>query len=44
MDEVIKMAKENDLDQIIGPIGFCDLDKQGMLVEEFGKESLYYHL
>lgn len=41
MDEVIKMAKENDLDQIIGPIGFCDLDKQGMLVEGFEEKNLF---
>lgn len=41
MNEVIKMAKENGLNQIIGPIGFCDLDKQGMLVEGFEEMNLF---
>lgn len=41
MDEVIKMAKEYGLNQIIGPIGFCDLDKQGMLVEGFEEKNLF---
>ncbi|HHX80365.1 MAG TPA: hypothetical protein GX692_04815 [Acholeplasmataceae bacterium] len=33
--KVIAWAKERGLSQIIGPIGFNDLDKQGMLVEGF---------
>lgn len=46
-DEVKKWAKERGLTQIIGPIGFSDLDKQGLLIEGFNEYSntitLYNH-
>lgn len=46
-EQVISWAKERGLNQIIGPIGFSDLDKQGLLVEGFEEESntitLYNH-
>ena len=46
-DQVINWAKERGFNQIIGPIGFSDLDKQGLLVEGFEEESntitLYNH-
>ena len=35
MDKVIKWGKENNLDEVMGPIGFTDLDHEGMLVEGF---------
>ncbi|MBQ4061131.1 MAG: GNAT family N-acetyltransferase [Bacilli bacterium] len=35
LDEVIKWGKENNLTQIMGPIGFTDMDHEGMLVEGF---------
>ncbi len=45
--QVKEWAKERNLNQIIGPIGFSDLDKQGLLVEGFQEESntitLYNH-
>ncbi len=45
--EVEKWARERNLNQIVGPIGFSDLDKQGLLVEGFEEESntitLYNH-
>lgn len=46
-DQVIKWAKERGLNQVIGPIGFSDLDKQGLLIEGFNEYSntitLYNH-
>ncbi|MGD9887606.1 MAG: hypothetical protein AB7T03_06605 [Bacilli bacterium] len=47
MKQVEDWAKERGLTQIIGPIGFSDLDKQGLLVEGFEEEgntiTLYNH-
>jgi hypothetical protein len=47
MEQVINWAKERGLNQLIGPIGFNDMDKQGMLVEGFEEYSntltLYNH-
>jgi len=47
MKQVEEWAIERGLNQIIGPIGFSDLDKQGLLVEGFEEESstitLYNH-
>ena len=41
-NEVIKWAKENNLTEVMGPIGFTDLDHEGMLVEGFDeKRGLY---
>lgn len=37
-------AKENGLDQIMGPIGFCDLDRQGLLVEGFEELGMFITL
>ena len=34
-NEVVKWAKENNLTEIMGPIGFTDLDHEGMLVEGY---------
>ncbi|NMA67712.1 MAG: hypothetical protein GX957_16025 [Clostridiaceae bacterium] len=35
INQVEEWAKEKGMDAIHGPLGFCDLDKQGMLVEGF---------
>ena len=35
LQTVESWAKENGMDGVHGPLGFCDLDKQGMLVEGF---------
>ena len=34
-------ANELGMDEIVGPIGFSDLDKQGMLVEGFDRDDMY---
>lgn len=38
-EKVFEWAKERGLNQVIGPIGFSDLDKQGLLVEGFEEYS-----
>ena len=35
-------AKAHDCNEVIGPMGFSDLDKEGMLVEGFDRESLFF--
>ncbi len=39
-NEVVKWAKENDLKYLMGPIGFTDIDKQGMLVKGFDELNM----
>lgn len=39
--ELKKWAAELGMNELIGPIGFSDLDKQGMLVEGFDKIGMY---
>lgn len=34
-NEVVKWGKENNLTEIMGPIGFTDMDHEGMLVEGY---------
>lgn len=34
-------AKERGLQRVVGPIGFCDLDKEGMLIEGFEEQDLF---
>lgn len=41
MEAVKNWAIELKMEQLVGPIGFSDLDKQGMLVEGFDEENLY---
>ena len=38
-EKVFEWAKERGLNQVIGPIGFSDLDKQGLLIEGFEEYS-----
>ncbi|MFA7366978.1 MAG: hypothetical protein WC008_01545 [Bacilli bacterium] len=40
VDEVIKWGKERNMEKLIGPIGFTDIDAQGMLVEGFNEMNL----
>lgn len=40
IDHVIKWAKERNMTALMGPIGFTDIDKQGMLVEGFSEMDL----
>ncbi len=37
LETVENWAKENGMEGIHGPLGFCDLDKEGMLVEGFNE-------
>lgn len=39
-NEVIKWATERGLKRVMGPIGFTDMDHEGMLVEGFDKISM----
>ena len=39
-NEVVKWAKENSLTEVMGPIGFTDLDHEGMLVEGFDELNM----
>jgi len=39
-DEVIKWGHENNLNQAMGPIGFTDLDHEGMLVEGYEEMNM----
>ena len=34
-------AKEKGMTEVHGPLGFCDLDREGMLVEGFDKRSMF---
>ena len=34
-------AKEKNCNQVHGPLGFCDLDREGMLVDGFDKRSMF---
>jgi GNAT superfamily N-acetyltransferase len=46
METVEQWARENGMEAVHGPLGFCDLDKQGLLVEgyeEMGSIITLYH-
>lgn len=34
-------GKSRGLTEIVGPLGFCDLDKQGMLTEGYDRQSMF---
>ncbi|MBQ9151122.1 MAG: hypothetical protein IJX72_02640 [Clostridia bacterium] len=38
---VERWAREKGCDQVHGPLGFCDLDREGMLVECFDRKSMF---
>ena len=40
-DAVIQWGKEKGCNEIHGPIGFCDLDKEGMLIEGHDQFNLF---
>lgn len=40
-EKVVEYAREKGMNEIIGPIGFSDLDKQGLVVEGFEEEDMY---
>lgn len=41
VDTVKKWAKEEGLTKIVGPMGSCDLDKEGMLIDGFEHDSMF---
>ncbi|MHB1315926.1 MAG: N-acetyltransferase [Christensenellales bacterium] len=41
LDRVAQWGKEKGLDEIHGPLGFTDLDKEGMLVEGFEEQDMF---
>ena len=41
MKTVEDWAKQKGLTEMIGPIGFCDLDKEGMLVDGFERPGMF---
>ena len=41
IDQVTKWAKEKGMNKLIGPIGFTDLDRQGMLVDGFDQLNMF---
>ena len=41
MDRIAQWAKEKGLNEIHGPLGFCDLDKEGMLIEGFEEQDMF---
>lgn len=40
-EKVVEYAREKGMNEIIGPIGFSDLDKQGLVIEGFEEEDMY---
>lgn len=40
-DTVEAWAREKGCDQVHGPLGFCDLDREGMLIEGFDRQSMF---
>ncbi len=34
-------ARESGCDEVHGPLGFCDMDREGMLVEGYDKKSMF---
>lgn len=42
--EVAKYAKEKGMDTLMGPLGFTDMDKQGLLVEGYNEMSNFITL
>jgi GNAT superfamily N-acetyltransferase len=44
IEQVSQWGKERGMDTIIGPIGFSDLDKEGMLIEGFDQPGMFITL
>ena len=40
-DAVVNYAKEKNMDEIVGPLGFSDLEREGLLVEGFDQLSTF---
>ncbi|MBQ9989187.1 MAG: hypothetical protein IJP30_05585 [Clostridia bacterium] len=42
MDRVIEWGRLEGFEEIHGPMGFCDLDQEGMLIEGFDRPGMFY--
>ena len=40
-DTVENWAREKGMEEMHGPLGFCDLDREGMLIDGFDKRSMF---
>ncbi|MBP3895836.1 MAG: hypothetical protein J6D07_05165 [Mogibacterium sp.] len=40
-DTVEAWAREKGMNEVHGPLGFCDMDREGMLVEGYDKRSMF---
>ena len=40
-DTVEQWAREKGCNEVHGPLGFCDMDREGMLIEGFDKRSMF---
>ena len=41
VETIAAWGREQGMERIIGPIGFCDLDKEGMLIEGFERPGMF---
>lgn len=41
IETVEKWGRSEGMEEIVGPVGFCDLDKEGMLVEGFEEPGMF---
>ena len=44
MDTLFSFAKAKGMDELVGPLGFSDQDKEGMLVEGFDQKNMFVTL
>lgn len=40
-EKAFEVAKEAGMEEIVGPLGFCDLDREGMLIDGFEEDNLF---
>ena len=40
-DKIKDYAKENNMDEIVGPLGFSDLEREGLLIEGFDQKQTF---
>lgn len=41
VETIAAWGREQGMERIIGPIGFCDLDKEGMLIDGFERQGMF---
>ena len=40
-DKTVEFAKANNMEEIVGPLGFSDLEREGLLIEGFDQENTF---